>query len=63
MALAEKAGFFFSGIWPREAQEGDYLRLQRLTAPLDMSRLCIYSDFGKDLFEYVQDQMARMGNQ
>jgi hypothetical protein len=56
--LAENAGFFISGIWPCKAQDGDYLRLQRLSSPLDMSRLCIYSDFGKELFEYVQAQMA-----
>jgi anti-sigma regulatory factor (Ser/Thr protein kinase) len=58
--LAEKAGFIFSGIWPCKAQDGDYLRLQRLTAPLDMSRLCIYDDFGKEIFEYVQAQVARV---
>jgi len=48
--LAEKAGFFFSGVWPCEAQDGDNFRLQRLINPLDMSRLCIYSDFGRELF-------------
>ena len=58
--LAENAGFFFSGIWPCKAQDGDYLRLQRLAAPLDMSRLSIYSDFGKELFEYLQAQMAHI---
>jgi anti-sigma regulatory factor (Ser/Thr protein kinase)/GNAT superfamily N-acetyltransferase len=56
--LAEKAGFFFSGIWPSEAQDGDNLRLQRLNVPLDISRLCIYSDFGRALFDYVTAQMA-----
>jgi len=56
--LAEKAGFFFSCIRPCEAQDGDNLRLQRLTIPMDMSRLCIYSDSGKVLFDYVTAKMA-----
>jgi anti-sigma regulatory factor (Ser/Thr protein kinase)/GNAT superfamily N-acetyltransferase len=56
--LAEKAGFFFAGVWPSEAQDGDNLRLQRLNVPLDISRLCIYSDFGRVLFDYVTAQMA-----
>jgi hypothetical protein len=57
--LAEKAGFIFSCVRPCEAKDGDNLRLQRLTVPLDMmNRLCIYSDFGRVLFDYVTAQMA-----
>ncbi|MCJ7443387.1 MAG: GNAT family N-acetyltransferase [Methanotrichaceae archaeon] len=56
--LAEKAGFFFSCVRPSEAQDGDYLRLQRLTVPLDTNRLCIHSDFGRELFDYVTTQMG-----
>jgi anti-sigma regulatory factor (Ser/Thr protein kinase)/GNAT superfamily N-acetyltransferase len=55
--LAELAGFFFSCVLPCEAQDGDNLRLQRLAVPLDMDRLCIYSDFGRELFNYVKAQM------
>ncbi len=51
--LAEEEGFFFSGIRPCEALDGDYLRLQRLHVPLDLNRLNIYSDLGQELFEYV----------
>ncbi|MDD1751570.1 MAG: hypothetical protein LUQ38_00570 [Methanotrichaceae archaeon] len=55
---AEKSGFFFSGIWPCAAQDGDNLRLQRLINQLDMSRLCIYSEFGRVPFDYVTSQMV-----
>lgn len=51
--LAEDVGFFFAGIRPCEALDGDYLRLQRLHVPMDMDRLSIYSDLGQELFDYV----------
>jgi len=51
---AEKNGFFFSGIRPYEAPDGDYFRLQRLHVPMDLSRLTIYSDLGMELLEYVE---------
>jgi anti-sigma regulatory factor (Ser/Thr protein kinase) len=57
--LAEKVGFFFSGIRPSEAPDGDYLRLQRLHVPLDMGRLSIFSDFGQELFDYVAVHRSR----
>jgi anti-sigma regulatory factor (Ser/Thr protein kinase) len=59
--LAEKAGFFFSGIRPSEAKCGDNLRLQRFIAPLDKSRINIYSGFGKELCDYVMSQMEKSG--
>lgn len=51
--LAEDNGFFFSGIRPHEAPDGDYFRLQRLNVPMDTSRLTIYSDLGQELIDYV----------
>ncbi len=51
--LAEENGFFFGGIRPHEAADGDYFRLQRLHVPMDLSRLTIYSDLGQELIEYV----------
>lgn len=52
---AEKKGFFFSGIRPHEAPDGDYFRLQRLHVPMDLSRLTIYSELGLELLEYVEN--------
>lgn len=52
--LAEDFGFFFSGIRPCEALDGDYLRLQRLHVPMDLDRLTIYSDLGNELLKYVK---------
>jgi anti-sigma regulatory factor (Ser/Thr protein kinase)/GNAT superfamily N-acetyltransferase len=52
---AEKNGFFFSGIRPHEAVDGDYFRLQRVHVPMDLSRLTIYSDLGLELLEYVEN--------
>lgn len=57
--LAEAAGFFFAGVWPHAAQDGDMLRLSRLAAPLDMSLLRLHSDFAHELAEYVGREMKR----
>ena len=57
--LAEAAGFFFAGVWPHAAQDGDMLRLSRLAAPLDMNLLRLHSDFAHELAEYVGAEMAR----
>ncbi|NYB53072.1 MAG: ATP-binding protein [Methanobacteriaceae archaeon] len=57
--LAEDSGFFFGGIRPQEAYDGDYFRLQRLHVPLDISRLTIYSDLGNELLKYVDQSMKR----
>lgn len=56
---AETAGFFFAGVWPHAAQDGDMLRLSRLAAPLDMSLLRLHSDFAHELAEYVGAEMKR----
>jgi anti-sigma regulatory factor (Ser/Thr protein kinase)/GNAT superfamily N-acetyltransferase len=53
---AEAAGFFFSGIRPHEAADGDAVRLQRLAVPLDLERLKIYPKFGRELLAYVAVQ-------
>lgn len=50
---AEENGFFFGGIRPHEAADGDYFRLQRLHVPMDLNRLTIYSDLGQELIKYV----------
>ncbi|MCE5214813.1 MAG: GNAT family N-acetyltransferase [Methanobacterium sp.] len=58
--LAEEEGFFFSGIRPCESFDGDYLRLQRLHVPLDLSKLNIYSQLGQELFEYVSNCRSKV---
>lgn len=57
--LAEAAGFFFAGVWPHAAEDGDLLRLTRLAAPLDMAQVRLYSDPALELSAYVQAEMAR----
>lgn len=54
--LAERAGFFFTGIRPYEAPDGDLVRLQRLGIPLDIERLVIYPKFARKLRAYVAAQ-------
>lgn len=58
---AESDGFFFSGIGPGFAHDGDVLRLQYLAVPLDTTRLQIYSPFGEELLAYVNAERARVG--
>ncbi len=57
--LAEAEGFFFTGVWPHAAEDGDIARLTRLAAPLDMGRLRLYSDFACELGRYVEAEMQR----
>ncbi len=55
---AEEAGFFFAGVWPCEARDGDNLRLQRLAVPFDFSRLRLHSQLGQELAAYLAAQYA-----
>jgi anti-sigma regulatory factor (Ser/Thr protein kinase) len=57
---AEADGFFFSGIGPGFAEDGDVLRLQHLASPLDASRLQVLSPFGRELLAYVVAERARV---
>lgn len=56
---AEAAGFFFTGVWPHAAEDGDMLRLTRLAAPFDLSLLRLHPGFPEELAEYVRKEMAR----
>jgi anti-sigma regulatory factor (Ser/Thr protein kinase) len=58
---AEGDGFFFSGLGPRFAPDGDALRLQYLNCDLDVSRLQVFSPFGRELLDYVAAERARVG--
>lgn len=56
---AEAAGFFFAGVWPHAAEDGDILRLSRLAVPLDMSLLRLHPGFAGELAQYVGAGMSR----
>jgi anti-sigma regulatory factor (Ser/Thr protein kinase)/GNAT superfamily N-acetyltransferase len=56
---AEARGFFFAGVWPHGAEDGDMLRLSRLATPLDMGLLRLHSDFAQELAAYVGTEMER----
>jgi hypothetical protein len=55
----EKDGFFFSGIGPDFAADGDALRLQYLTTELDVSLLQIEKPFARELARYVASERER----
>jgi hypothetical protein len=57
---AEADGFFFGGIGPRFAADGDALRLQYLTEPLDTARLEVLDPFGQELLAYVDAERERV---
>ena len=60
--LAEQAGFFFVGLRPHEAADGDAVRLQRLFVPFDLGRLEIFPEAGQRLLAYVAQEMERVAN-
>ncbi|HTE18771.1 MAG TPA: hypothetical protein VK689_10370, partial [Armatimonadota bacterium] len=57
---AEEDGFFFSGLGPSFAEDGDALMLQFLAADLDVSRLKLASPFARELLEYIDSERARV---
>jgi hypothetical protein len=59
---AEGAGFFFSGLGPRFAPDGDALRLQYLNCDLDVSLLQIFSPVARELLAYVAAERARVAS-
>lgn len=56
---AEEAGFFFAGIWPHGAPDGDMLRLMRLAVPLDLEQVRVHPESGHELLNYVEAEMRR----
>jgi serine/threonine-protein kinase RsbW len=58
---AEEEGFFFSGLGPAFAGDGDALILQLPTEDIDPSLLQIDRPFAKDLLAYVDGERARVG--
>lgn len=57
---AEEAGFFFSGLGPAFAADGDTLLMQFLTEDLDLSLIEIENPFAKDLLDYVGRERERV---
>jgi hypothetical protein len=60
-AAVEREGFFFSGLGPRFAGDGDALRLQWLKDELDVAQLQIESAFARELVAYVASEQRRVG--
>jgi hypothetical protein len=50
----------FSGLGPSFAADGDALRLQYLSVPLDAASLQIASPFGRELLAYVEAERERV---
>jgi anti-sigma regulatory factor (Ser/Thr protein kinase) len=57
---AEAIGFFFSGVRPHFAADGDFLRLQYLNSTLDPERIHLASPFGRELLDYILKDKARV---
>jgi hypothetical protein len=58
---AEEIGFFFSGLGPAFATDGDVLLMQFLTEDLDLSLIEIESPFAKELLAYAGRERERVG--
>jgi hypothetical protein len=58
--LAEGDGFFFSGVRPHFAPDGDFLRLQYLQADLDLERIRLFSPFARKLLAYILAERERV---
>ncbi len=57
---AEADGFFFSGLGPYFAADGDVLRLQYLAVPLDAGQLQVERPFARELLGYVESERRRV---
>jgi hypothetical protein len=57
---AEEEGFFFSGLGPAFAGDGDALLLQFLVEDIDPSLLQVASPFAKDLLAYAGSERGRV---
>ena len=57
---AEELGFFFSGVLPQFAKDGDYLQLQYLVSPLDRAHLKLFSPFTQELGDYIFSDWKRV---
>jgi len=60
---AEALGFFFSGVEPYFAADGDYLRLQYLNVAINYDHILLYKPFSHDLLAYVLKEKERVAIQ
>jgi len=58
-AAAETEGFFFSGLGPCFAPDGDVLTLQYLKEELDTSQVQMASPVGQKLLDYIDQERTR----
>lgn len=58
-AAAEELGFFFSGLGPDFAADGDALRMQWLGTPIDPSLIQVQCEFSRALLDYVTSERTR----
>jgi hypothetical protein len=56
---AERLGFYFSGIGPRFARDGDALRMQQVTVALDVAQIQVENPLARELLAYVAAERAR----
>ncbi len=62
-ALCEAAaawGFFFGGVGPAFAADGDTLVLQWIAAPIDAAALAVATPFARELVDYVERDRERV---
>lgn len=59
-SAAENAGFFFAGLGPQFASDGDVLRLQFLNTALDISQIHLLDPFATELLTYIDGERARV---
>jgi hypothetical protein len=57
---AEKEGFFFGGVAPLFARDGDALRMQYLNVDYDPSLVQVASPLGQDLVAYAANERQRV---
>jgi anti-sigma regulatory factor (Ser/Thr protein kinase) len=60
---AEDLGFFFSGVEPCLAPDGDYLRLQCLNTTVNFDHIQLYKPFSRELLAYILKEKERVGAQ
>jgi len=60
---AEALGFFFSGVEPCFAPDGDYLRLQCLHTTINFDHIQLYQPFSRELLSYILEEKKRVGAQ
>jgi hypothetical protein len=59
--VAEGAGFFFAGLGPQFAADGDVLRLQFVKSALDTRQLQLLDPFTQEMLAYVYNERGRVG--